>query len=84
MEAVLLDWKRNHEPDLAGYNVYRSDIMGNDYQKRNYSLITEHRYVDEQAEEGRTYYYVVTAVNASGEESKYSNEIEVTIRRKRK
>ena len=76
-EAVLLHWKRGYEPDLSGYNVYRSNVTGSGYQKINYLLITEHRYIDEQAEKGRTYYYVVTAVNTSGGESGYSNEVKV-------
>ncbi|MBW2644908.1 MAG: fibronectin type III domain-containing protein [Deltaproteobacteria bacterium] len=83
-KAVLLHWKRNHEPDLAGYNVYRSDVTGSGYLKINDSLLTKHRYIDEQAEEGRTYYYVVTAVNTSEGESGDSNEVEITIRRRHK
>lgn len=80
-ETVLLHWKENREPDLAGYNVYRSTIPGSGYQKINHFLITEHEYIDEQVVKARTYYYVVTAVNTSGGESGYSNEVKVTIKR---
>ncbi len=75
--GVILSWKRNSEPDLAGYNVYRSTISGSGYQKINYSLITGTKYIDKQIVKGKTYYYVVTAVNASGGESGYSNEVKV-------
>jgi hypothetical protein len=74
-EAVLLYWKRNHELNLAGYNVYRSTTPGSGYQRINYSLIRRHSYTDKQIEKGKTYYYVVTAVNDPGGESGYSNEV---------
>lgn len=80
-EAVLLHWKKNREPDLAGYNVYRSTIPNSGYQKINHFLITEHEYIDKQVMKAWTYYYVVTAVNTSGGESGYSNEVKVTIKR---
>ncbi|MEW6067756.1 MAG: fibronectin type III domain-containing protein [Nitrospirota bacterium] len=79
--SVLLHWKKNHELDLAGYNVYRSAVPGGAYQRINDFLISEHKFADEQTNKGKTYYYVVTAVNESGGESRYSNEIEVTVKR---
>jgi hypothetical protein len=78
-KGVLLYWKRSRELNLAGYNVYRSNISGSGYQRINYSLISRCSYTDKQKEKGKTYYYVVTAVNTSGGESGYSNEVEVTI-----
>ncbi len=78
---VRLSWKRNLELDLAGYNVYRSTTSGSGYQKINGSLISKNKpqYVDKQTIKGSTYYYVVTAVNKSGGESGYSNEVKVII-----
>ncbi len=78
--AVLLYWNGNLELDLAGYNVYRSTISGSSYQKIN-SLISEPEYIDKQIVKGETYYYVVTAVNTSGRESGYSNEVKVIVRK---
>ena len=77
--GVMLLWKQNKEDDLDGYNVYRSTTPGSDYQKINSSLLRWPRYTDRNVTSGETYYYVVTAVNASGGESAYSNEVEVTI-----
>jgi len=75
---VLLYWKRNRELDLAGYNVYRSTVPGSGYQRINYSLVVRHTYKDNEIINGDIfYYYVVTAVNAAGGESGYSNEVEV-------
>jgi hypothetical protein len=80
-DVVQLAWKRNSEPDLAGYNVYRSTVSGSGYQKINPSLVLSprHKYTDKKVEKGNTYYYVVTAVNTAGGESGYSNEVRVSI-----
>lgn len=78
-KSVLLYWQSNSETDLAGYNVYRSTIPGSGYQRINYSLILETEYTDKQIMKRMTYYYVVTAVNTSGKESVYSNEVVVII-----
>jgi hypothetical protein len=78
-KKVSLYWKRNRELDLAGYNVYRSTTPGSGYQRINYSLVLKPKYVDKQITKGTTYYYVVTAVNAAGGESGYSNEVEIVI-----
>jgi hypothetical protein len=78
-KKVSLYWKKNRELDLAGYNVYRSTTPGSGYQRINYSLVLKPKYVDKQIIKGMTYYYVVTAVNAAGGESVYSNEVEIFI-----
>jgi hypothetical protein len=77
--GVMLLWEKNKQEDLAGYNVYRSTTSGSGYQKINTSLTRWHRYTDKDVTTGETYYYVVTAVNTSGGESGYSNEVKVTI-----
>lgn len=80
---VNLEWDPNDEPDLAGYNVYRSLSPGSGHVKINANLIncpandsTCTNYVDATAILGIRYYYVATAVNFSGNESGYSNEVE--------
>jgi len=78
--GVILSWKRNREPDLAGYNVFRSTTPGSGYQRLNSSLISVPKYVDQQIVKGNKYYYVVTAVNTAGGESGYSNEVAVTAK----
>ncbi|MBN1788385.1 MAG: hypothetical protein JW806_08320 [Sedimentisphaerales bacterium] len=71
---IELEWNDNSEPDLAGYNVYRSLFSGgSSYVKINTALITDSNYVDDTAE-GPTYYYAVTAVDTNDNESGYSNE----------
>ncbi|HYA85600.1 MAG TPA: hypothetical protein VEI57_00840 [Nitrospirota bacterium] len=76
---VFLSWQENKESDLAGYHVYRSRRHGRDYDRLTDRLLLRTTYLDESVKEGNTYYYVVTAVDQSGNESEYSNEIKVTV-----
>ena len=74
--SVSLDWNDNNtEPDLDGYNVYRSNASGGPYDNPiNLSLIgkTTYIYTDNNVTNGTTYYYVVTAVDTSNNESENS------------
>lgn len=64
---------------VAGYNAYRASEFGGSYTKLNSALITDTTYADSSVQAGQTYYYVVTALDSSDNESVYSNEVEVTI-----
>jgi fibronectin type 3 domain-containing protein len=75
---VSLDWADNNEPDLAGYNVFRATTSGGGYSQLNGSLLTGSDYTDNTVSNGTTYYYVVTAVDTSSNESGYSNEASAT------
>ena len=77
-QQVALDWDDNVEPDLAGYNVYRSITQGGPYTKANGSLLATSNYTDSGLTNGTTYYYVVTAENAGAQESGYSSEASAT------
>lgn len=61
-----------------GYNVYRGTRRGGPYTKINPELEPGTVYTDHTVKGGGTYYYVVTAVDASAE-SGYSNEIVAKI-----
>jgi len=75
---IDLQWISNSEPDLAGYNVYRSTYsMGYSTIPVNASLITNISYQDVGLSNGTTYYYVVTALDTSENESNYSDEVSV-------
>lgn len=75
VRTVSLEWDANTEPDLDGYNMYRSETTGGQYSKINIAPIFITTYDDTTAVVGRTYYYVATAFNTSGFESGYSNEV---------
>ena len=70
--GVRLDWPRNTETDMAGYNVYR------DGQKLNSSLITDIFFIDVNLKEGN-YAYSVKAVDLAGNESGASNAVTLRV-----
>ena len=75
---VALDWGDNAEPDLAGYNVYRSTTQGGPHTQINGALVAVSSYTDTGLTNGVTYYYVVTAEDSGGNESGTSNEVSAT------
>lgn len=65
--------------DLDGYNVYRSSQSGGPYVKIASLILVSETYRDSGLVPGFSGYYVVTAVNANGKESGYSNEALASI-----
>jgi hypothetical protein len=76
--SVALNWIASSSP-VTGYNVYRSTTSGSNYTKVNGSLVSTVNYTDSTVQNGTTYYYVTTAVDASGNESTYSNQASAAI-----
>jgi hypothetical protein len=75
--AVDLSWDEATDCNggaVSGYNLYRSTTPGGTYTKVNASFITESQYDDTSVVPGTTYYYVVTSVDADGDESAQSQE----------
>jgi fibronectin type 3 domain-containing protein len=71
---VILHWnpsKPTAGVTVTGYNVYRSTTPGGPYVKLA-PLVADPTYTDWLVTSGRTYYYVVTAVDSVGHESNYS------------
>ncbi len=76
---VALSWNLGPEFDLDTYNVYRSETAGGPYDIIAEALsFFEASYTDDAVDLGTTYYYVVTAVDVSGNESEYSAEESAT------
>jgi hypothetical protein len=76
--TVALSWTASTST-VAGYNVYRGTVSGGPYSKINSSLVTTLSYTDSTVQSGKTYYYVTTSVDSSGDESTYSNEVSAPI-----
>ncbi|MHC4194870.1 MAG: CBM96 family carbohydrate-binding protein, partial [Planctomycetota bacterium] len=70
---VLLNWDNNTEEDLSHYVVYRDTSSGGPYTEIA-SGVTTSDYNDSGLTNGTTYYYVVTAVDTSNNESADSVE----------
>ncbi len=77
--SVTLNWVASTSADVAGYRVHRSSASGGPYTALNTSLVAVTSYVDTAVEAGKTYFYVVTAVDKNGVSSAYSNEAPATL-----
>jgi fibronectin type 3 domain-containing protein len=78
MHSVSLAWNAGPST-VAGYNVYRGSQSGGPYTRINTSLDAATSYTDTNVQAGTTNFYVVTAVDASGKESAFSNQSAATI-----
>jgi hypothetical protein len=61
----------------ASYRVYRGTTAGGEGSRPIATGLTTASYTDANVASGGTYYYVVTAVDAAGQESGRSNEVSV-------
>lgn len=75
--SVTLSWQPSSSSDVVGYNVYRGVQPGNFALLR--SMQSGTRYVDTAIQDGNTYYYIVTAVSSTGDESLSSNVAEAIV-----
>ncbi len=67
-EGVILRWLSNHEPDLAGYNIYRKLNGDKSFQRINPQPIMEIEYLDHSpAAPGITIFYYITAQDKASE-----------------
>jgi hypothetical protein len=76
--SVMLSWTPSVST-VAGYNIYRSSMSGAQYVRLNPSVVSGLTYSDPNVAESVTYYYVTTAVDASNNESGFSNEVPASI-----
>ena len=75
---VELAWIANNEPDFASYNIHRSDTSGSGFVKINSELVNTNAYTDNSVLASNTYYYLVSAVDSSANESAMSSEVSAT------
>ena len=76
--TVSLNWDPSTS-QVNGYNVYRGSTSGGPYAKLNSSPDPNTAFSDGTVASAHTYYYVTTAVNSSGQESSYSNQVQVSV-----
>jgi fibronectin type 3 domain-containing protein len=76
--SVALSWNASTSV-VAGYNVYRSTVSGTGYTRVNSVPVPVLAYADTAVQNGTTYYYVTTAVDSTGLESAYSNQVSAVI-----
>lgn len=76
LAGIKLSWESVPEADLDKYKIYRSEVPGGEYTRIGETLKTS--FIDDTVEGENNYYYVVTAVDFSGNESDYSEEVSET------
>lgn len=78
-EGMELNWRKNPEPDVLGYNVYRRKLGEKEFKRLNESPVAKETYLDTKVELGQDYEYAVTAVDDSARrnESPRSEEARV-------
>jgi hypothetical protein len=76
-----LSWSISAATDIAGYNVYRSEDPSRPGTRVNSELLLTPAFRDMNALPGRTYFYTVTAIDRSGNESPASPPASGSVRR---
>jgi hypothetical protein len=79
---LSLFFPANPEPDIAGYNIYRStdpNLSKDQWTKLNAEPLDKTTFQDEKVESGTRYYYYVTAVDQAGNGSAPSEVVSETV-----
>ena len=77
--TVDLSWGASTSASISGYNVYRGTSASGPFSKVNSVLDASLSYSDSTVQSGQTYYYATTAVDPSGIESSYSNQVQAVV-----
>jgi hypothetical protein len=76
--SATVSWASG-DPAAVAYLVLRSDVSGGPYVPLTASPLTELSYTDSTVSSGSTYFYVVTELDAAGDESPFSSEVSATV-----
>ncbi len=77
--SAALTWNASTSSSVVGYNIYRGANSGGPYTQINSAPDATTSDNDSTVLGGQTYYYVLTAVDSTGAESSYSNEVQAVI-----
>ncbi len=78
-DNISLAWDPHSDPNVAGFNIYRSGADILDLVKINPSLVTANNYVDATAVVNESYLYSISAVNQSGYESLLTGLVQIKL-----
>lgn len=76
---VFLTWNRSTSTDVIGYGVYRADVSGGPYTRLATQMGSSPAFTDTTVKPAHIYYYVVTAIDRKGNESKFSNQAQAAV-----
>jgi hypothetical protein len=77
-DSIVLNWRFNSEADFSNYLLYRDTVSG--FEPSVFNLVAEpdtSHYADFDIVPGYDYYYRISALDNQGNESGYSDELEV-------
>ncbi len=74
-KLVSLAWEAAPEKDVIGYNVYYSKAPGRDFIRTNEKPEPKQNSLNVRLSNDANYTFVVTAVNAAGKESEFSEAV---------
>ncbi len=75
--SMTLSWEASPSPDLMGYKVYIGTAPGEYFSIRDVGATTEVTFTD--LSRTKRYYFVVTAYDSLGNESRFSEEVSAII-----
>jgi fibronectin type 3 domain-containing protein len=78
--GIELNWRKNREPDLLGYQVYRKKQGEKEFKRLNETPLKKELYLDTDVELGEGYVYAVTAVDSSPHENESPLSEEVRVK----
>ena len=76
--SVTLSWSPSVSV-VTGYNTYSSQTSGGPYTKLTNTPVATTSYIDSNVQAGKTYYFVVTSVDAGNLESVFSKEVSALV-----
>lgn len=76
---IDLSWAINGESDLLGYNIYRSEMKSIPGARVNATPLITPAFRDNSVVPGKQYFYSITAVDRTGNESAPSPPVAVTV-----
>jgi hypothetical protein len=76
---VNLSWNASTSASVAGYNIYRGTSAAGPFSKVNSIVNPSMSYSDGSVQSGKTYYYATTAIDSTGTESSYSNQVTAAV-----
>jgi fibronectin type 3 domain-containing protein len=79
-DGVELNWRRNREPDLLGYYVYRRKPGEEEFKRLNESPLPKETYLDKEVVLKQEYEYAVTTVDNSVRRNESPRSEEVRVR----
>jgi fibronectin type 3 domain-containing protein len=75
-----LNWRKNREPDLLGYYVYRRKMGEAEFKRLFPAPLAIETYLDTDVQIGQDYEYAVTAVDNSVRRNESPRSEEVRVR----